>query len=145
LTTFPNSPRLIKGGIVLIDAGTEQLPRGIADKVIDPPAGKNRTTTDIFTFQILTGMSPSTQFKANDVVERSILVDDHGRIFELDGVSITFVSRTDTEEVVQGVKFIKAVFKVHFTKDFWSEKNKFYGKGGAESLTDYDFGRKKGK
>jgi actin-related protein len=125
--------------------GDAEGPRIQRDRVTDPPAGSNRAEAGIFAFQILSGMTWSSTLKNGDTVECRIMVDDNGRRFELSGVSITFVSRSDTEVVVNGVKFIKTEFKVYFTKDFWSEANKFYGRGGAESLTDVDMGRHKVK
>ena len=119
--------------------------KGATDKVTDPPKDSNRESAGIFAFQILSGISRSSNLKPEDAVECRIRVEHQGRVFELDGVSITFISQTDTEEVDNGVKFTKTVFKIRFTKDFWSEKNKFYGRGGVESETNYDFGRLKVK
>jgi hypothetical protein len=56
-------------------------------------------------------------------------------------VGITFVSRTDKQVTIKGQKYRLTTFRVYFTQDFWSEKNKFHGLGGSTTEADYEFGR----
>ena len=61
---------------------------------------------------------------------------DQGRAFRLDGVRITFHQRTETTTTLPDGRrqtVVKLIF--WFTDDFWSEKNKFYGKGGKDLPT----------
>lgn len=120
---------------------------GAVDRATAPPAGSNRSTAGIFAFQILSGMSPDSQLKQGESVQCRVRINDlnTGKTFDLEGVSVTFESRTETPVTINGVKFVNVKFNVYFTNDFWSEKNKFYGKGGKESTTDYNFGRRKAK
>ena len=117
--------------------------KGSADRAVDPPAGSNRATAGIFGFQILTGITLHSHPAPNTAVDCKVLIEDNHRSFELTDVSITFVEAIETLVTIKGVKFVTVQYKVYFTKDFWSEKNKFYGKGGTESLTDVDMGRRK--
>ena len=55
-------------------------------------------------------------------------------------MSITFDSRVETKTVApDGSEQLEIVFNFYFTNDFWSEKNKFYGKGGPDSQTSISF------
>lgn len=123
--------------------------QGSSSRVTDPPAGSSRDDAGIFSFKILAGITSTNYPEPGKAVECKVLIveiEEQGRTFELDGVSITFVGKEPDKEIVEaGVTYISTVFKLRFTKDFWSEKYKFYGKGGAESLTDYEWRRKKGK
>ncbi|CAG9170143.1 hypothetical protein LMG23992_01481 [Cupriavidus laharis] len=120
---------------------------GSVDRATAPPAGSNRDAAGIFSFVILSGMGPASKFKAGQAEDCKVRISDlkTGKTFELEGVSITFESRTDTPVTIGGVKFVNVKFNVYFTRDFWSAKNSFYGRGGKESLTEYDFGRRKVK
>jgi len=129
------------------DTGTQPTSTGgVVDRASAPPAGSDRSTGGIFAFQILAGMSPSSQLSPGQAVSCRLRINDPKiGTFDLDGVSVTFVSRTDTAVTIRGTRFIETKFNIYFTNDFWSEKNKFYGKGGKESLTEFDFGRRKTK
>lgn len=120
---------------------------GASDRAVAPPPGSNRNTAGIFAFQILSGITRDGTFSANQAVDCMVRIQDQksGQTFELDGVNITFVSKEETPVTIKGVRFVQVKFKVFFTNDFWSEKNKFYGKGTIESLTDVDMGRRKAK
>jgi hypothetical protein len=110
------------------------------DTAVPPPAGKDRTQGGIFGFRILSGITSATNLTSGQAVVCSVAIEEKGRNFTLNGVSITFISRSATP--VEGGR-VKISMKLHFTSDFWSEKYKFYGRGGPESVTDYDFGTRK--
>lgn len=116
---------------------------GANDVVVTPPTGSDRSPANDFGFHILSGLTRDVHPAPDTAVICAIQVNDFAteRVFKLDKVSITFVSSTET--VKNG--FVYVSYKVYFTDDFWSEKNKFLGRGGKESLTDVDMGRRKVK
>ena len=118
-------------------------PSGANDVVVAPPAGSDRTAAGAFGFRILSGLTRDVHPAPDTAVICAIQVNDFAteRVFKLDKVSITFVSSTET--VKDG--FVYVSYKVYFTDDFWSEKNKFLGRGGKDSLTDVDMGRRRAK
>lgn len=120
---------------------------GSDDRATAPPAGSDRTAAGVFGFYIISGMSAQSKLQKGDSVRCSVRINNlpTGQTFRLDNVSITFDSRSDEQLTFDGVKFIQTRFRLYFTSDFWSEKNKFYGRGGVESMTDYDFGRRRVK
>ena len=134
-------------------AGSEAGPKASKDRGIEldrataPPKGSDRTTAGDFTYVILSGISHQSQLKPGQAVSCRVRIHDlvTENTFDLDDVSITFVSRTDTPVTIKGVRFANIKFKLYFTRDFWSEKNKFYGKGGEDTAAEYDFGRRKVK
>ena len=122
-------------------------PSGSSDRVIAPPKGSNRDTAGIFLFQILSGITRDGNPKPGKSVSCKVRINDltTKKTFVLRGVDITFESSKETPLTINGVKFVNVKFNVFFTADFWSEKNKFYGKGGLELRTEVDMGRRKVK
>ena len=65
----------------------------------------------------------------------TIRIVEATRQFELSGVSITYLDRTDQESAGR----ILTSFRVYFTHDFWSETFRFHGIGGSEHPMVYEF------
>ncbi|MGH2689408.1 MAG: DUF4157 domain-containing protein [Actinomycetota bacterium] len=122
-------------------AGEQTSPKGQRDMAVDPPAGSKRDVQSDFPFLIVSGMSWRGTYKSGTSYPCTIRVTEPGRTFEIDEVPVTFVSRTDEEVNIKGTPFVLPKFKIHFTKDFWSEKHKFYGRGGPDETNEYEWGR----
>ena len=122
-------------------------PADATDRVSDPPKGAKRDVAGDFIFLIFSGITADSDLKEGTPVVCRIRVHDikTERTFELDGVSITFLKRTLTPVTLEGTKFNLVKTKLHITKDFWSDKYKFYGRGGPGETIEYDFGRRKAK
>jgi hypothetical protein len=109
------------------------------DRATAPPEGMNRAAAGIFAYRIDSGMTASGTYQQGQQVTCTISVAERrngeARVFSLSGVSITFVSRSETQ--VNGRTVTK--FRVYFTNDFWSQRHQFYGRGGADSLNEYTF------
>jgi hypothetical protein len=91
---------------------------------------------------IVSGMSPSSNLEKGHSYRCTVrITDEDKRVFVLDNVAITFADRTDTPSA--DGKFVQTSFRLYFTDDFWSPKFKFYGLGGKDTQSDYDFGRRR--
>lgn len=122
-------------------AAQDQPTAGANDHATEPPVGTKTKAKGVFPFVIVSGMTAASQLKKGDTVTCSIKITDSGRVFVLDGVSITFVSRTDAP--VKGSNQTDTTFMLYFTRDFWSEKYKFHGLGGESVQIEYRFQRHK--
>jgi hypothetical protein len=130
--------------------GAEQTPgahekagatEGGTDHAVAPPPGKSRELAGVFPFLITSGMTRSSKLEPGQSVRCRVRIVNRGRVFEVDGVDVTFVGRTDTESVEGNERFVQTTFHIYFTHDFWSEKFQFYGIGGSDVPLDYDWGR----
>ena len=113
---------------------------GIDDRAAAPPAGADRRVASVFGFQVLSGLDMRSNPPEGTEIVCSLLIQDQGRAFRLDGVSITFYKRSETPLVrPDGTKGTQIELKFWFTTDFWSEQNKFYGRGGKDEPTSITF------
>jgi hypothetical protein len=116
-------------------------PSGDHDRATTPPPDAKPDQAGVFPFYIISGMTQWSTLTEGESVPCTIRVSDKGRTFVLEHVNITFVSRKDHEVPVHGATYVETTFLIYFTSDFWSEKFKFYGLGGRDTLNGYDFGR----
>lgn len=72
---------------------------GVRDRAAAPPEGAKRDTAGQFSFQFPSGLTGHSTPNKGDLITCSLLIDDQGRVFTLDGVSITFHSRVESETV----------------------------------------------
>jgi len=116
-----------------------------SDAASKPPAGVDRKVAAAFSYLILSGLSASGSYKEGAAYACKIRITEltaTPRKFELSGVKITYLGRTDNEETADGRTYVQTTFKLQFAEDFWSERNKFLGLGGAGTAGNYDFGRR---
>jgi hypothetical protein len=108
---------------------------GGRDRATAPPAGTKHAASGDFGYVILSGISALSKLSPGQAAlctVRIVELDGQRRTFVLDHVSITFDSRKDSN-----------TFKLYFTHDFWSQKFKFHGLGGKETLSEYSFGHRR--
>jgi hypothetical protein len=114
---------------------TAKSPGGGRDRATAPPPGTKHAASGDFGYVILSGISASSKLSPGQAVlctVRIVELDGQRRTFVLDNVSITMDSRKDGNTV-----------NLYFTKDFWSQKFKFHGLGGKETLSEYSFGHRR--
>lgn len=119
-------------------AGSASAPGGGGrDRAMAPPQGVEHRQSGAFGFVILSGMTAKSNLRHGQEVRCSIRVaelDHDRRTFVLDDVSITFDSRKNS-----------TTFTIYFTSDFWSDKYKFHGLGGKDTMNEYSFGKQPSK
>jgi hypothetical protein len=112
---------------------------GRSDTAKDLTGEAKQDATADFMFVIVSGMDESHHPAPGQSVPCTIhITEPGGRDFILDNVSITYLGRTDTAEPGGGTH---TMFRIRFTKNFWSEKFKFHGLGGYD--IEYSFGKHK--
>lgn len=125
-----------EGSGTRVEGSTERSgPRTRTDRATRPPPGTSRAVTGDYRFLILSGLSATGDYHRGDAVVCTIRIVEATRQFELSGVSITYLDRTDQESAGR----ILTSFRVYFTHDFWSETFRFHGIGGSEHPMVYEF------
>ena len=112
-----------------------RIPRAVAATVQPRPSGQNHVASGDFGYVILSGISGSSKLaRGRRPCARSASSRSKGNAGPsvLDHVSITFDSRKDGNTV-----------NLYFTNDFWSQKYKFHGLGGKETMSEYSFGSRR--
>jgi len=116
---------------------TAPSPGGGRDRAKAPPPNTPHKASGEFGYVILRGISASSKLQPGQSVlctVRIVELDGARRTFVLDNVSITMASRKDGNTM-----------NLYFTRDFWSDKFKFHGLGGKDTLSEYSFGGRKKK